>query len=160
MQPFISLALITLLAISTNGLAVTSSRALQTGSYLESDDARLSVTAEPRDVSSILAPGPVNTGGFATFFNQNGQVGACGQINPDSALISAISIDRFGTFPSPLCGKKIEVTNVNNGKTVTVTIADECVTCPNSNSMDLSIGAFDSIALRQDGQIPIAWRFL
>ena len=63
---------------------------------------------------------------------------------------------RYGSIsqPSPLCGQKIRVTNANNGKTVTVTIADACPTCPNANSMDLSIGAFQAIASLSDGQIP------
>ena len=63
---------------------------------------------------------------------------------------------RYGSIsqPSPLCGQKIRVTNANNGKTVTVAIADACPTCPNANSMDLSIGAFQAIASLSDGQIP------
>ena len=63
---------------------------------------------------------------------------------------------RYGNLAqhSALCGKKIKVTNVNNGKSVTVVIADACVTCPNANSMDLSIGAFQAIGNLNEGLVP------
>jgi len=59
-----------------------------------------------------------------------------------------------------LCGKKVQVTNVANGKSVVVTIADACPTCDNSNSIDLSQGAFDTIADAATGLIKIAWKFV
>ena len=55
-----------------------------------------------------------------------------------------------------LCGKSVRVTNNNNGHSVTVTIADVCVTCPNGNSLDLSIGAFAAIANLNQGIVPSA----
>lgn len=55
---------------------------------------------------------------------------------------------------SPLCGKKVHITNQQNGKSVTVTVADDCPTCLNSDSIDLSQGAFDSIADEATGIVP------
>jgi rare lipoprotein A (peptidoglycan hydrolase) len=53
------------------------------------------------------------------------------------------------------------ITNTNNGKSVTCTIADACPTCDNSNSIDMSTGAFDQIATRQEGLVPSeSWSFI
>jgi hypothetical protein len=102
------------------------------------------------------------TGGFATFCYQNGVAGACGTVHPDSALIAAIDADRYGDTSqvSPLCGQQVLITNPANGKSVTVTIADACPTCDNSNSIDLSTGAFDQIADESQGIVPIVWNFV
>ncbi|KAF5331986.1 hypothetical protein D9611_009002 [Ephemerocybe angulata] len=112
--------------------------------------------------SGVVTPAPF-TGGFATFYFQNGNAGACGQSNPDSSLIAALPETRFGydySKISPECGKRIKVTNTNNGRSVTVTVADSCPTCVNANSLDLSQGAFDQIASEADGMIPITWAYL
>jgi rare lipoprotein A (peptidoglycan hydrolase) len=111
------------------------------------------------------APAPdssVNTGGFATFFYQNGVAGACGTVHSDSALIAAIDADRYGNTgeQSSLCGKQVKITNTQNQKSVTVTIADACPTCDNSNSIDLSTGAFQQIATFDQGIVPISWEFV
>ena len=70
--------------------------------------------------------------------------------------------DRYGNSggASPLCGKQVEIINTDNGKSVIVTIADDCPTCLNSNSIDLSTGAFNQIGDESTGQLPIKWRFL
>ena len=60
---------------------------------------------------------------------------------------------------SPLCGKQVIITNTQNGKTVTVTVADDCPTCQNDNSIDLSVAAFDAIANESEGVVPISWVF-
>jgi expansin (peptidoglycan-binding protein) len=59
-----------------------------------------------------------------------------------------------------LCGKKVFITNTQNGKSVTVTVADECPTCNNANSIDLSHGAFGMIADYYQGEVPIKWEFV
>ncbi|KAG8217727.1 hypothetical protein J3R82DRAFT_5886 [Butyriboletus roseoflavus] len=95
-------------------------------------------------VSAASASGPY-TGGVATYFYQNGNPGACGQVNSDSAFIYQT---RFGTSgpASPLCGQQVSITNQNNGKSITVQIADDCPTCQNENSIDLSVGAFEALS--------------
>ncbi|KAF9052892.1 RlpA-like double-psi beta-barrel-protein domain-containing protein-containing protein [Panaeolus papilionaceus] len=104
----------------------------------------------------------LNTGGFATFFYQNGNAGACGNFHSDNDMIAAIDAARYGDLgkKSSLCGKKVTLTNTKNGKSVTVTIADACPTCKNSNSIDLSVGAFKAIAPLSDGLVPITWKFV
>jgi expansin (peptidoglycan-binding protein) len=107
--------------------------------------------------------GDVKTGGFATYFHQNGNAGACGQYHSDSDY--GIAIDSNGYWGndfssgSDLCGKVINIKNENNGKTVTATVWDVCPTCNNGNSLDLSVGAFNAIATESEGMVPISWSF-
>jgi len=110
---------------------------------------------------SAASNGDVQTGGFATFFYQNGNAGACGTVHKDGDLVAAIDADRYGNtgVRSSLCGKRVEITNTKNHKSVTVTIADACPTCKNRNSIDLSTGAFLRIATEEEGMVPITWKF-
>ncbi|KAF8844480.1 barwin-like endoglucanase [Paxillus ammoniavirescens] len=103
-----------------------------------------------------------NTGGVATYFYQNGVAGACGTVHKDTDYICAMDQIRYGTSgnASPLCGDQVLITNLSNGKTVTVTVADDCPTCDNSNSIDLSVSAFEAIADLSTGEVPISWIFL
>lgn len=114
-------------------------------------------TTAPSNVGSS-----VNTGGFATFFYQGGNPGACGEYHSDSDLIVAIDEARYGNpgQKSSLCGKKVKITNTKNNKSVTATIADDCPTCRNSNSIDLSYGTFAAIAAESEGMVPISWSFI
>ena len=70
--------------------------------------------------------------------------------------------DRYGDAgnASPLCGKQVEIIDIANGNSVTVTIADDCPTCDNSNSIDLSKGAFQHLDNLSVGQVAIKWRFI
>jgi rare lipoprotein A (peptidoglycan hydrolase) len=70
-------------------------------------------------------------------------------------MIAAIDQDRYGSSgnKSPLCGKKVHIVNKSNGKSVVVTIADDCPTCKNGNSIDLSEGAFKQIATEAQGEV-------
>jgi hypothetical protein len=121
----------------------------------------------------------VNTGGVATFFFQNGVAGACGRVHKDTDLICAmgqahspythilplipyLDAARYGNAgnSSPLCGKQVQITNQKNGHTVTVTVADDCPTCNNGNSIDLSKSAFQQLADLSEGEVPIAWKFV
>jgi expansin (peptidoglycan-binding protein) len=88
--------------------------------------------------------------------------GACGTVHSDNDLIAAIDVDRYGNtgVQSSLCGKQVKITNPANKKSVTVTIADACPTCENSNSIDLSVGAFTQIATEAQGEVAIDWEFV
>ncbi|KAK7692331.1 hypothetical protein QCA50_003956 [Cerrena zonata] len=103
----------------------------------------------------------VNTGGVATYFWQNGVAGACGKVHSDSDLIAAIDQERYGDSGSisNLCGKQVIITNLENDKSVTVTIADSCPTCDSPNSIDLSEAAFKQIATLDEGKVEINWWF-
>lgn len=112
--------------------------------------------------SSGSSGGSVQTGGVATYFTQNGVAGACGIVHPDSALIVAIDKGYWPGYESgdasPLCGRSLTITNTDNGNTVTATVQDVCPTCDNLNSLDLSSGAFLTIAgALAVGEVPITW---
>lgn len=124
-------------------------------------------TSSASNVASTTAPstgssdGSLNYGGFATYFYQNGVAGACGTVHSDSDFICAIDQTRYGNSgnTSPLCGQQVRITNTDNGNTVVVTIADDCPTCANENSIDLSVAAFQALDSLSVGDIPITWSF-
>jgi len=72
-----------------------------------------------------------------------------------------MDVGRYGdpNAKSDLCGKTVHITNTDNGQSVDVTIVDACPTCENSNSIDLSPAAFDTIADPVTGIVPISWSF-
>lgn len=97
------------------------------------------------------------TGGFATFFYQNGNAGACGQFNSDSGYGIAMQTSRYGSGSN--CGKQIYIQRTDTGASITATVWDECPTCDNENCLDLSVAAFKAIATEAEGMVPIEWRF-
>jgi len=101
--------------------------------------------------------GDVHNGGQGTFFTQNGTPGACGTVHQDSDFICAID---SALFNKNICGKSVRITNTANHKTVTVAVADECPTCSNPNSVDLSTGAFNTIGDPSTGVLSIEWEFV
>ena len=113
-----------------------------------------SSTSAVNNVASIVSD--LITGGFATFFNQEGGIGACGQAHQDSDFIVALALARYGTGSNnaPDCGRKLTITNTANGKTVQATVADACPGCRNFNSLDLSVATFNAIADPATGVVP------
>lgn len=98
------------------------------------------------------------TGGFATFFYQGGNAGACGNRNPDSAKVAALQTSEYANGAH--CGKQIKIFRADNpSKSVLVTVADECPSCVNSESIDLSVGAFTAIATEAEGMVAIKWEW-
>jgi len=77
-------------------------------------------------------------------------------------MIAAIDAIRYGdtSVVSRLCGKQVSITNTDNQQTVVVTIADACPTCDNSNSIDLSVAAFQQLGPLSQGVLPIIWSFV
>ncbi|OCF43366.1 hypothetical protein I317_02805 [Kwoniella heveanensis CBS 569] len=121
-----------------------------------------SAAAEQTSAASSSGSGETMTGGYATYFYQGGNAGACGTVHSDSDKV--IAIDSNGWWqdfsqPSQYCGKYITITNSNNGKTVTAMVADVCPTCVSDNSLDLSVGAFTAIAEESEGSVPITWQW-
>jgi hypothetical protein len=102
------------------------------------------------------------TGGFATFYEQEGKAGACGDMHSDDDFIAALDFRRYGNVDqkSDTCGKRVHIVNNNNGKSVDVVVADACPTCENENCIDLSHAAFNSIATPEEGMVPITWSFV
>ncbi|KAJ3787801.1 hypothetical protein GGU10DRAFT_347849 [Lentinula aff. detonsa] len=102
----------------------------------------------------------VFTGGHATFFYQNGVAGACGEVHADSAFIVALDQSRYGDSgaTSQYCGKTVSITGL--GKTMQATVADDCPTCDNQNSLDMSVGLFQQFASTDVGEFDIIWSFV
>lgn len=118
-------------------------------------------TSEASNNDNNSSPsGDVKTGGYATFFYQGGNPGACGVVHSDSDKIVAIDGNgywqNFGV-QSEYCGRWVNIKNTQNGKTVTAMVADVCPTCVSDNSLDLSVGAFTAIADEWEGSVPITW---
>lgn len=107
------------------------------------------------------APAPSNdehTGGFATYFFQGGNAGACGQVHSDSDYGVAIDHEIWGSDfsqGSEYCGRSVRVSR--GDKSVVAQVWDVCPTCANGNSLDLSQGAFNAIASESEGMVPITW---
>lgn len=96
-------------------------------------------------------------GGRVTFYDQGGNKGACGEAHGDYDLIAAMNTKQF--YELDICGKKVEITSADNKK-VTVTVVDMCPGCE-TNSIDLSRGAFQQLGSFDRGIIPIkSWKLL
>lgn len=58
------------------------------------------------------------------------------------------------------CGKEIQVTNTGNGKSIKVTVMDECASC-DEGQVDLPIDQWLLLGESEDmGLIPIEWHYL
>jgi len=142
------------------GSGSSSSRASSTSSHHTSTS-----TAHHAAASSSSSSGNTSSGsyqGMATYFYQEGQAGACGTVHSDNDLIAAIDKAWWpseGATSSPYCGRSVLITNNENGKTVTVTVADVCPGCVSANSLDLSLGAFKQLAPMSEGTFAMTWKF-
>jgi len=111
-----------------------------------------------------IAPSKENvTDGYLTWFTQKNNKGACGTVHSDHDFVCAMD---SGRYKSSLCGKHVLIEfndrKIKKVKNVTVMIADECPTCNNADSIDLSVAAFQALAnlsvgLLHDG---VTWRML
>ncbi|KAI9225353.1 MAG: RlpA-like double-psi beta-barrel-protein domain-containing protein-containing protein, partial [Piptocephalis tieghemiana] len=59
-------------------------------------------------------------------------------------------------YKKSLCGKCVQATGPIG--TVKVQIVDYCSSCPHGD-LDFTPEAFDKIAKRKDGRVPISWSF-
>lgn len=80
--------------------------------------------------------------------------GACGDVNPDSAMIAAVypSVYQDGAA----CGKTISISN-DSGATIEVTIADLCPSCEDANHIDLSEAAFKQLGTTEQGMVDVTY---
>jgi hypothetical protein len=106
--------------------------------------------------------------GLATVYEQLGGFGSCGNKNPDSAKIAALSNSFMkNQFKSPYCGRKIKLTNTGSndgvggkGRSVVVTVQDTCPSC-NQGHVDLSVGAWNALTNNAPwGTVNINWDFV
>ncbi|GAA5853428.1 hypothetical protein JCM8547_002453 [Rhodosporidiobolus lusitaniae] len=96
--------------------------------------------------------------GTALWFYETGATGACLEVNTDDDLIVGLS-DVFwpntGVI-SEYCGKKVLLTNTDNGKTVTATVAD----ASGKEYTTLTRAAFLQLSPLSVGMIPVTFQFL
>ncbi|GAA6022708.1 hypothetical protein JCM8202_002746 [Rhodotorula sphaerocarpa] len=108
--------------------------------------------------SSGGAPSPSGNvvEGTATYYYQYGVAGSCGNVNPDSAYIVALSYQIVDNGAH--CGQQVYIKNKANGKHITATVADTCPGCDASH-LDLSEGAFLALGELATGVLQIEWYF-
>ncbi|TPX08521.1 uncharacterized protein E0L32_010008 [Thyridium curvatum] len=106
--------------------------------------------------------------GIGTIFLQEGGTGSCGQKNPDSSHIIALSnFWMKNQSPGPFCGRKIQVTNTGSsdggvhgkGNTIIATVEDTCPSC-DENHLDFSEGAWNELTNNSPfSVVNIDWHF-
>ncbi|WAR56288.1 hypothetical protein PtB15_7B134 [Puccinia triticina] len=97
-------------------------------------------------------------GAKATFFYQEGGIGACGTANSDSTPLVALPPGLYANGAH--CGKDVMIMNTANGKSVTAKVQDMCPGCPSPTSLDMSTGAYNAIGAQETGVLPIQWGFI
>ncbi|CAK9441140.1 uncharacterized protein LODBEIA_P50090 [Lodderomyces beijingensis] len=118
-------------------------------------------TSSAPSTTTTQANGAVQSG-QGTYYDVG--MGACGVVHSNSENVIAISHQLFDKYTpggnpnhNTLCGKKIRASY--QGKSVDVTIVDRCEGCQ-YNDLDFSPTAFESIADKGLGRIPITWQWL
>ncbi|KAF2748795.1 hypothetical protein M011DRAFT_466567 [Sporormia fimetaria CBS 119925] len=95
-------------------------------------------------------------------------LGACGiesSASQDVVAVSHFTFDAVQVGGNPntnvLCGKKIRAQRKYNGETVSVdlTVVDRCTGCK-ATDIDVSPSAFDKLAHRDLGRVPVTWAWL
>ncbi|GAA6036001.1 hypothetical protein JCM8097_005208 [Rhodosporidiobolus ruineniae] len=105
--------------------------------------------------SSSVQLAATSYSGQATWFTQNGVAGACGKVNADNTYLVALQTKMYANGAH--CGKKI---NLKVGsKTIQALVADECPSCRDSQSLDLSLGAFKALGNLDQGVLNAVWSF-
>ena len=92
---------------------------------------------------------------------QNGNAGACGKVNPDSAHVIALYTSAYANGAN--CGRTVEIQNLDDGTSTTAVVAGEwthrdvqrftrligpsdmCPSCGGPGDIDLSVGTFSAI---------------
>jgi len=118
-------------------------------------NARIAAAHNTANAAPSAIPNTPVTGGYITYYLQKGVTGACGTVHTDQDFIAAMDSSRYN---SGLCGKHVFIEA--NQRNVTAMIADECPTCVNENSIDLSVAAFQSIGSLDAGIWSANWTML
>jgi len=97
------------------------------------------------------------TGGFGTWFLQNGVAGACGKVHQDTDFVVALPTKAYDNGAN--CGRTVTIEDVSTGKTATAIVADECPTCTNPECLDMSKGLFETFAALSVGEFDIQYHY-
>ncbi|KAJ4469203.1 RlpA-like double-psi beta-barrel-protein domain-containing protein-containing protein [Lentinula aciculospora] len=128
-----------------------SSSAVDNSDTTTSTEAEVATTTSAAAATTTASSSGTSYSGEGTYFYQEGQAGACGTVHADTDSIVAVTASLYS---SSLCGKTVTVTY--NSVTVTAIVADECPGCA-ADSLDLSVGVFQSLADLSVGVIDITW---
>jgi expansin len=98
---------------------------------------------------------PTHTG-QATFYTTADGTGNCSfDASPNDLMIGAMNATDYAG--SAVCGGCAQIKGPNGE--ITIRIVDQCPECPQGN-IDLSPEAFDGIAERSQGRVPITWTYV
>lgn len=112
----------------------------------------------------------------ATYYDPNGGFGACGSLLQNLDLVVALGKAHYDDgshcgetisvgceTPPPLLSRCITtlIPGLDNGQSITVTVADLCPDCQGDNGIDLSEAAMALLDSNyvQDGVITVNWAF-
>lgn len=112
------------------------------GSATSSSSASASKSTGSSSSSSGSSNGQTFTG-ISTWYTQNGNAGACGKVNPDSAHVIALYTSAYANGAN--CGRTVEIQNLDDGTSTTAVVADMCPSCGGPGDIDLSVGTFSAI---------------
>lgn len=94
--------------------------------------------------------------GVATYYTTATGAGNCGfDATPNDLMIGAMNAADYDG--SGACGACAKITGPNGD--ITVRIVDQCPDCA-AGQIDLSPSAFDGIAARSAGRVPITWQYV
>ena len=94
--------------------------------------------------------------GQATYYTTADGSGNCSfDPSPNDLMIGAMNATDYQA--SAACGGCVHLTGPNGA--ITIRIVDQCPECPQGN-IDLSPTAFDGIAARSAGRVPITWNYV
>lgn len=129
-------------------------------SYAPVQDATVSKsTATTSQIEGLIHDTTQVHNGVATYYSVSND--NCGTSSTDSDFVCAISQQLYNTVAnsdsiSEYCGHMINITY--NGKTIQVKVVDSCESC-DSEQLDLSPSAFQSLADLSVGVIDIQWEW-
>ncbi|CDZ97161.1 RlpA-like double-psi beta-barrel domain [Phaffia rhodozyma] len=152
-------------ATATSTVAATTTAIVQAAAVTTTASTTSNVvssTVSSAAASATTSAAASTYSGHATYFYQEGNAGACGNYNSDDSHVVALPYALYGNdggSPSDYCGKTITITRKSNGAQTTATVADLCPTCTTTYSIDLSVGAFTSIASEEEGQVDVTYSF-
>ncbi|KAJ7235460.1 RlpA-like double-psi beta-barrel-protein domain-containing protein-containing protein [Mycena haematopus] len=97
------------------------------------------------------------TGGVGTWYMQDDEDGACGHRHSDNDFVVALQTQTYARGIN--CGRGIQICDLSNNKCVNGIVADECPTCDNPQSVDMSRAMFEGLAALSVGEFKIKWQF-
>lgn len=120
----------------------------------------------PQAAASVFLPMVVTTGqapvpnvplrsGEGTYYDATGGGACMFPASPGNLMVAAMNVVDYGT--ANMCGAFVAITGPRGS--VTVRIVDLCPECK-AGDIDMSPQAFDMIAERVKGRVPITWRVI